>query len=83
MLNILDFNPLIVGDPGWKELLKGRDGWRYHSELSYYDDLPDFYPLSDINFNCTSQQMKGAVNQRVFDVPCCNGFLLTDHRRLV
>ena len=57
------------------------DGWRYHPELSYYDDLPDFYPLTEINFNCTSQQMKGAVNQRVFDVPCCHGFLLTDHRR--
>jgi len=81
VLRILDFNPLIVGDPGWKELLKGREGWRYHSELSYYEDLPDFYPLSDINFNCTSRQMKGAVNQRVFDVPCCGAFLLTDYRR--
>ena len=81
VLRILDFDPLIVGDPGWKKLLKGREGWRYHSELSYYDDLPDFYPLSDINFNCTSQQMKGAVNQRVFDVPCVGAFLLTDYRR--
>ncbi|SOB58390.1 CgeB family protein [Pseudodesulfovibrio profundus] len=81
ILRILDYSPLIVGDPGWKELLRGRDGWRYHSELSYYQDLPDFYPLSDINFNCTSQQMKGAVNQRVFDVPCCGAFLLTDYRR--
>ncbi len=81
VLRILDFNPLIVGDPGWNELLRERKGWRYHKELSYYDDLPDFYPLSDINFNCTSQQMKGAVNQRVFDVPCCGAFLLTDYRR--
>ena len=77
----LPFSPLIVGDPGWKELFRDVDGWRYHPELSYYDDLPDFYPLTEINFNCTSQQMKGAVNQRVFDVPCCRGFLLTDHRR--
>ncbi len=81
VLRILDFDALIVGDPGWNELLNGRKGWRYHSELSYYEDLPDFYPLSDINFNCTSQQMKGAVNQRVFDVPCCGAFLLTDYRR--
>jgi spore maturation protein CgeB len=81
VLRILDHNPLIVGDPGWKQLLQGRANWRYHPELSYYDDLPDFYPLSDINFNCTSQQMKGAVNQRVFDVPCCGAFLLTDYRR--
>jgi len=81
VLRILDFGPLIVGDPGWRELLKDRQGWRYHSEVSYYADLPDFYPLSDINFNCTSRQMMGAVNQRVFDVPCCGAFLLTDYRR--
>ncbi|MDD3312284.1 glycosyltransferase [Pseudodesulfovibrio sp.] len=81
VLRILDFGPLIVGDEGWKELLKGRPGWRYRPELSYYDELPDFYPLSDINFNCTSRQMLGAVNQRVFDVPCCGAFLLTDYRR--
>ena len=81
VVRILDFGALIVGDDGWNELLKDRPGWRYHPELSYYDDLPDFYPLSDINFNCTSQQMKGAVNQRVFDVPCCGAFLLTDYRR--
>ncbi len=81
VLRIMEFGPLIVGDPGWRELLKGQDGWRYHEELSYYSDLPDFYPLSAINFNCTSQQMKGAVNQRVFDVPCAGAFLLTDHRR--
>ncbi|CCO22657.1 CgeB family protein [Maridesulfovibrio hydrothermalis] len=76
----LDFSPLIVGDDGWKQLLPNNHSWEYHNELSYYDDLPRFYPCSKINFNCTSQQMKGAVNQRVFDVPACNGFILTDHR---
>ncbi len=54
--------------------------WRRIPELAYYDELPNFYPLSAINFNCTSLQMKGAVNQRVFDVPACGAFLLTDHR---
>ncbi|WP_029895389.1 CgeB family protein [Desulfohalovibrio reitneri] len=78
----LPFTPLIVGDPYWKESLPGEgSGWRYHSELGYYDDLPRFYPLSEVNFNCTSKQMKGAVNQRVFDVPASGAFLLTDHRR--
>ncbi|WP_415714939.1 CgeB family protein [Maridesulfovibrio sp.] len=76
----LKFNPLIVGDDGWNQLLQNDKTWEYHSELSYYEDLPRFYPCSKINFNCTSQQMKGAVNQRVFDVPACNGFILTDHR---
>ena len=78
---ILPFGPLIVGDQGWFRLL-GQDttGWRYHQELSYYTDLPLFYPCSEINFNCTSQQMKGAVNQRVFDVPASASFLITDWR---
>lgn len=77
---LLPFAPLVVGDPGWHEILP-EGGWTYHRELNYYADLPAFYPATRINFNCTSQQMKGAVNQRVFDVPVCGGFLLTDHRR--
>lgn len=77
---LLPFRPTVVGDPGWRELLPG-GGWTYHRELNYYADLPLFYPATRVNFNCTSQQMKGAVNQRVFDVPVCGGFLLTDHRR--
>jgi spore maturation protein CgeB len=81
---ILSFSPLIVGDRGWHRLL-GRPGnkWRYHPGLNYYKELPFFYPCSTINFNCTSLQMKGAVNQRVFDVPACGQFLLTDHRRQI
>jgi len=75
----LPFSPLIVGDEGWSELLDGTDA-RLLPNLDYYADLPRFYPRPKINFNCTSRQMKGAVNQRVFDVPACGGFLLTDHR---
>ncbi len=77
----LPHSPLIVGDDGWKILLKDEAGpWRYHPELNYYSDLPRFYPCSLINFNCTSKQMKGAVNQRVFDVPATGSFILTDWR---
>ena len=78
---ILPFSPLIAGDKGWKVQFRGRSGWRSLPELSYYEDLPLFYPRQKINFNCTSLQMKGAVNQRVFDVPMAGAFLLTDHRR--
>jgi spore maturation protein CgeB len=77
---LLPFHPLIAGDDGWRELLPA-EGWTAHPELGYYEDLPAFYPASEINFNCTSLQMKGAVNQRVFDVPSAGAFLLTDHRR--
>ncbi len=79
VLELLPYNPLIVGDDGWHKLLP-REGWRYLASLDYYNDLPAFYPMSKIGFNCTSRQMKGAVNQRVFDVPACGGFVLTDYR---
>ncbi len=76
----LPFNPLILGDDGWFEILPAKSGWRYHKELSYYAELPHFYPFSEVNFNCTSKQMKGAVNQRVFDVPAAASFIITDWR---
>ncbi len=81
VLRILPYAPLIAGDSGWADLLAGRTGHRLTPEINYYEELPGFYPLSDVNFNCTSKQMKGAVNQRVFDVPAAGAFLLTDHRR--
>ncbi len=80
---ILSFAPLIVGDKGWHELLGTSVPWSYHPEMNYYTDLPRFYPCCAINFNCTSKQMKGAVNQRVFDVPATGSFLLTDYREQV
>jgi len=80
---IMPFSPLIVGDKGWHSLLGNGRPWHYHPELNYYSDLPRFYPCAAINFNCTSKQMKGAVNQRVFDVPATASFLLTDYREQV
>ncbi len=83
---ILPFNPLIAGDPGWRICLKdeaGKHSFRLHKELGYYDELPKFYPCSEINFNCTSKQMKGAVNQRIFDAPAAGAFVLTDWREQI
>lgn len=78
---LLPFKPLIAGDQGWKaEFRHEKNQPRYHGELSYYSQLPAFYGQSDINFNCTSKQMKGAVNQRVFDAPAAGAFVLTDWR---
>lgn len=79
---MLPFNPVIVGDTGWKTIFQARKqaSWHLHPEVSYYDELPRVYPFSVVNFNCTSQQMKGAVNQRIFDVPAAGSFVLTDWR---
>ena len=78
---LLPFHPTIVGDTGWRiEFRNERDQPRYLPELNYYSELPVFYTCQDISFNCTSQQMKGAVNQRIFDCPAAGGFVLTDWR---
>ncbi|MDY6906310.1 MAG: DUF3880 domain-containing protein, partial [Thermodesulfobacteriota bacterium] len=73
------FNPLIIGDPGWHDIIG--DGYAICRELNYYHELPWFYNISQVSFNATSRQMKGGVNQRVFDVPACRRVLLTDRTR--
>lgn len=78
---LLPFSPLIVGDGGWNiEFRHDVRKPRLLPSITYYTDLPRFYPCSVINFNCTSKQMKGAVNQRIFDAPATGAFVLTDWR---
>ncbi len=77
---LLPFEPVVAGDEHWQTLLGGEASWTYAGSLRYYSELPDFYRATRINFNTTSMQMKGALNQRVFDVPASGGFLLTDYR---
>ncbi len=79
MKEILPFYPVLAGDEHWRTQL-GDASWTYIGPLRYYSDLPDFYRTTSVNFNTTSMQMKGALNQRVFDVPASGGFLLTDYR---
>ncbi len=81
LARVMPFFPTIVGDSGWLEIFpdEGRS-WRRLPEMAYYNQLPGFYPRCQVNLNVTSRQMKGAVNQRVFDVPACGAFLLTDRQ---
>ena len=57
--------------------------FRLGPQLNYYKELPSFYNACAVNFNATSIQMGKAVNQRVFDVPACGAFLLTDHQESI
>jgi spore maturation protein CgeB len=75
---LADFHPTVFGDPNWDEVLDNR--FRIEREVLYYDGLAELYNQCRISFNMTSRQMKNAVNQRVFDVPSCGRFLLTDHK---
>lgn len=75
---LADFSPSVFGDPGWDQLLDSR--FEINREISYYDGMPGFYNRTEIQFNMTSRQMTQAVNQRVFDVPSCRHFILTDYR---
>jgi spore maturation protein CgeB len=74
------FAPVVAGDEGWEKLLNQAQ-FRLLPEIDYFGGLPGFYSRCTVNLNATSLQMKTGLNQRVFDVPACGGFLLTDARR--
>jgi spore maturation protein CgeB len=74
-----EFNVSIYGDSAWKGLLR-EQSFRLFPPLNYYKELPFLYNACRINFNATSRQMSEAVNQRVFDVPACGTFILTDYQ---
>ncbi len=67
---------VIYGDPGWRRLMDCKGCLR--PQVDYFTELPQVYCGTGVNINCTSFQMKTAVNQRVFDVPACGGFVLSD-----
>ncbi len=74
-----EFTPVIYGDSGWRELLD--EAFEIRGKVDYYQGLPVVYNSTDVNFNTTSLQMPEAVNQRVFDVPACGSFLITDYQK--
>ncbi|NLE01069.1 MAG: glycosyltransferase [Fibrobacter sp.] len=76
-LTALNIN--TFGDPtGWKRLIGNLSlAW---PDIDYRTGLASYYRGITININITSCQMKTAVNQRVFDVPACGGFLITDYQ---
>ena len=80
------FNLQVYGDKEWSQVLPpgcttGPMNNRCDVTFPYYgEEIVDVYRGSKINLNITKYQLKTAINQRVFDVPACGGFLLTDYR---
>ena len=80
MFDILDLRPTIAGEEGWYQVLPPDMAHKVLPSVDYVLDLSCVYQLADINLNTTSPQMKHAVNQRVFDVPLSEAFVLTDNQ---
>lgn len=75
---IAPFGLTIYGDDGWRELMNGKV--KLGGIVNYETETPRIYNASKINLNVTMAQMKQAINQRVFDVSACGGFVLSDYR---
>jgi spore maturation protein CgeB len=67
----------VAGDEGWKGMISGA---ALLGRVDYYKGLRAFYQGTAVNLNITSAQMRGGLNQRVFDVPASKAFLLTDQK---
>lgn len=72
------FRPHVYGDDGWKEVIG--DWGVFRGWVDYHGELPKVYGASRISLNATKLQLRTTVNQRVFDVAACGGFVLTDYR---
>jgi len=76
---LLPLGLTFFGDPdGWRTVFG--PGIRAFPDVNYFRETPAVYASAEITINATSLQMPHTVNQRVFDVPLCGGFLLTDRQ---
>ena len=67
----------VAGDEAWRPHL--RPETRFLG-LVPYEHVGLLYRNPAINVNVSRFQLKSSANQRVFDVPAAEGFLLTDYR---
>jgi spore maturation protein CgeB len=68
----------VFGEPFWEKVV-GKPF--YKGSVNYYSpEIVHLYRSSSINLNISKYQLKTTVNQRVFDCPLCDGFLISDYR---
>jgi len=85
--SLKEFDLQVYGDKEWNQVLPSRCATGPMNDkcdvtFPYYgEEIVDVYRKSTINLNITKYQLKTAINQQVFDVPACGGFLLTDYRK--
>lgn len=72
------FGVRVYGERFWEKAV-GKTC--YAGPVDYYSpEIASLYRSSRINLNISKYQLKTTVNQRVFDCPLCDGFLITDFR---
>jgi spore maturation protein CgeB len=77
---LLDQGIETFGDPGgWKRLIGANI--KTNPNVDYRNALCDTYRKICVNVNSTSSQMPSAVNQRVFDIPLCGSFVISDKQK--
>ena len=76
---MLPFNPWLFGDEGWRSLIKPGNGI-YKGKINNRIELPAVYTNSGININITVPQLRDSLSHRAFEIPACQGFLLSDYR---
>jgi len=80
ILSLLPYGIETFGDPeGWKETAGATI--ITHPDIDYNTQLCSIYNSINININITSCQMYSAVNQRIFDVPLCGKFIISDYKK--
>lgn len=75
----LPFGPHLYGDDGWQKYIK-KSGAQYLGRIDNRIGLPTLYSSSAINLNVTVPQIRDSFSHRAFEIPACNGFLLSDYR---
>jgi len=77
--DLVDYDSIIYSDLSITDTPEKRV--RFAPTVDYRTELVKVFKASTININLTRPQLRTTVNQRVFDVFACGGFLLTDYRR--
>lgn len=72
------FDISVYGEKFWRRVVGDEF---YKGRINYYSpEIANLYRSSKININISKYQLKTTVNQRVFDCPLCDGFLITDYK---
>lgn len=75
LTSLLDQPLAVFGIDDWKNYLPPEV---VHKPVAYFKETPSVYRSSAVTLSLATFQQETALNQRLFDVPLCNGFVLSD-----